>query len=183
MNRAVLLIFTLCSQSLVFDLLKMSDKILDDLAPVLSANSPLIFYRKQATFDWRRFRVQFHTEPLLALKMKIWRGLEQDPIFAHDLLRHDDCNLSREREVTFKRVQRLVEMNFAPFEEIMTNPLKSMAWVSVMMCIRNLYLHCLSLGWCCWHVRLVRSSKENAFIRFSHNKHLGSRHRPTSRPH
>ncbi len=101
------------------------NKVLDDLAPI-PARGPLDDYRKRATFDWRSFRVKYHTEEILALKMRIWRYLEQEPLFAHDVL---DGGLARDREVTFKRVKKMVEMNFVPFEEAMMNPLKSMGWV------------------------------------------------------
>ena len=60
--------------------------------------------------------------------MKIWSQLEADPTFAHI----KDESLSSKRASTFKKVQKLIELNHVPFEVAMGEPDKSMAWVGAV---------------------------------------------------
>ena len=69
-----------------------------------------------------------HYRDVLALKMNIWRTLESDPTFAQK----DAADLKNHRHLTFQKVKRLLELNFVPFEEAMTEPAKSMAWVGAV---------------------------------------------------
>ena len=99
----------------------MESNILDELSPLPSRKGPLDLYRNKATFDWRSFRIKFHTEETLRLKMAIWRHLETDPIFAHA----NDTDLHSIRESTLRKVKRLIELNFVDLHQ----PQGSMAWV------------------------------------------------------
>ena len=61
--------------------------------------------------------------------MKIWRALENDPIFSH----HDDTSdLKDHRQTTFAKVKKLISLNFVPFEDAMIQPARSMAWVGAV---------------------------------------------------
>ena len=60
--------------------------------------------------------------------MKIWSHLEADPTFAHI----KDESLSSKRASTFRKVQKLIELNHVPFEVAMGEPEKSMAWVGAV---------------------------------------------------
>ena len=62
------------------------------------------------------------------MKMKIWSQLEADPTF----VQIKDESLSSKRASTFKKVQKLIEMNHVPFEVAMGEPEKSMAWVGAV---------------------------------------------------
>ena len=55
--------------------------------------------------------------------MKIWNHLASDPIFARNV--EEENSLDAKRAITFKRVQRLVELDFVPFETSMMEPEKS----------------------------------------------------------
>ena len=67
--------------------------------------------------------------------MNIWRTIESDPTFVH---KDEDIqgSLKRHRQSTFLKVKRLLELNFVPFEEAMTDPAKSMAWVGAVGKVR-----------------------------------------------
>ena len=86
----------------------------------------LLFFRSKAAFDWREMKVKFHTEEILKLKMKIWNHLASDPIFARNV--EEENSLDAKRAITFKRVQRLVELDFVPFETSMMEPEKSISF-------------------------------------------------------
>ncbi|XP_055836676.1 peroxisomal acyl-coenzyme A oxidase 3 [Episyrphus balteatus] len=43
---------------------------------------PLCVYRKRSKFDWKRLRLIFETESNLRIKLKVWKILENDPLFA-----------------------------------------------------------------------------------------------------
>ena len=79
----------------------MDKNILDQLAPFPN-RGPLDDYRSKAGFDWREFRIKFHTQEILELKMKIWNHMKSDPTFAHDEDRDD--TLEKKRSSTFKKV-------------------------------------------------------------------------------
>ena len=98
--------------------------ILDELSPLPGRKGPLDLYRSKATFDWRSFRIKFHTEETLRLKMTIWKHLESDPIFE----RRQETDLHSIRELTLQKVKRLIELNFVDFHQ----PQGSMAWVGAV---------------------------------------------------
>ena len=52
------------------------EKLIEKLSP-LPPKGPLDIYRTKATFDWRMFRIKFHGEDILDLKMKIWKHLQE----------------------------------------------------------------------------------------------------------
>ena len=55
--------------------------------------------------------------------------MESDPTFVHNDAKVD---LRMHRQMTFLKVKRLLELNFVSFEEAMTDPAKSMAWVGAV---------------------------------------------------
>ena len=61
--------------------------------------------------------------------MNIWTHLATDPVFAQQ---SKDVTLEEKRWVTFKKVKRLIELDFVPFEVAMSEPEKSMAWVGAV---------------------------------------------------
>lgn len=73
--------------------------------------------------------ILFFVSDILALKMNIWRTMESDPTFVHNDAKVD---LRMHRQMTFLKVKRLLELNFVSFEEAMTDPAKSMAWVGAV---------------------------------------------------
>ena len=105
----------------------MDSKTLEELCPKFG-KGPLDFYRQKCTLDWKPFRVKFHGEEILALKMKIWRALENDPVFSHQ----EASDLRNHRQSTFAKVKKLISLNFVPFEDAMIQPARSMAWVGAV---------------------------------------------------
>ena len=107
--------------------MSFNEEVLNKLCP-RPRNGPLDSYRTKATFDWRTFRVKFHGEDILDLKMRIWNDLEADPIFAQK----PEESLRSKRASTFRKVKKLIELNHVPFEVSMMEPQKSMAWVGAV---------------------------------------------------
>ncbi|CAG2166026.1 unnamed protein product [Oppiella nova] len=84
-------------------------------------SGPLDVYRKRASFDWRKMKLLLEGEDIIRFKLRIARTLEKDPLFAH----HPSQEMTRDqhREITLKRLKRLMEYDFLPDEEFMANPL------------------------------------------------------------
>ena len=61
-----------------------------------------------------RFRIKFHGESILNLKMKIWQNLKEDSTFAQK----QDEMLDSKRASTFEKVQKLIELDLVPFEVV-----------------------------------------------------------------
>ena len=61
-----------------------------------------------------RFRIKFHGESILNLKMKIWQNLQEDSTFAQK----QDETLDSKRASTFEKVQKLIELDLVPFEVV-----------------------------------------------------------------
>jgi len=103
----------------------------DQLVPNLPRGGPLDRYRRQATFDWRRFKVKFFAEDVLRFKASVWRKLAEDPVF--DKGPESSCpSLEDYRSATMRRTQSLVEMEFVTPSSLMQNPLRHPAFVSAV---------------------------------------------------
>ncbi|KAJ9594894.1 hypothetical protein L9F63_013819 [Diploptera punctata] len=87
--------------------------LLQDFPP-----GPLDFYRKQASFNWKKLKIHVEDETLLRFKMNIWKTLESDPLFHHPDKR---LTLDEERHLAVKRMYRLKEYDFLPFEELVAD--------------------------------------------------------------
>ncbi|MBN3316038.1 ACOX3 oxidase, partial [Atractosteus spatula] len=94
-----------------------------DLSDVPSG--PLDTYRKKASFDWKEMVVFLDGEEILAFKQKVFRALENDPLFARQP--GEDLSLERQREMTFLRCKQLFKYDFLTAQDVMENPLKTIA--------------------------------------------------------
>ncbi|XP_068085337.1 peroxisomal acyl-coenzyme A oxidase 3 isoform X2 [Anabrus simplex] len=101
-----------------------STPLLPDFPP-----GPLDVYRKQASFDWKKLKLFVEDEELLKFKLNIWRTLEADPLFHHPQL---SLSLDEERELATKRMYRLRELNFLPFEDMLIDVRKPFALTSAL---------------------------------------------------
>uniref|UniRef100_W5MW69 Acyl-coenzyme A oxidase n=1 Tax=Lepisosteus oculatus TaxID=7918 RepID=W5MW69_LEPOC len=88
-------------------------------------SGPLDTYRKKASFDWKEMVVYLDGEEILAFKQKVFRALENDPLFARQP--GEDLSLERQREMTFFRCKQLFKYDFLTAQEVMENPLKTIA--------------------------------------------------------
>ncbi|BFZ05394.1 hypothetical protein BsWGS_08433 [Bradybaena similaris] len=89
---------------------------LGDLRP-----GPLDVYRTQASFDWKQMALFLDGEDILRFKHKIYRTLENDPLFARGF---NTPSLEEQRENTFRRAWRVRGYDFLSDEELYENPLK-----------------------------------------------------------
>lgn len=98
-----------------------SEQVLEEMMPSLPAGGPLSDYRRAASFDWRALKLVVEGEEVIRFKNRIFRTLENDPIFA---IRPDqELTRAEQREVVFRRLKRLMEYNLLSDEEFMSNPL------------------------------------------------------------
>ncbi|XP_071110971.1 peroxisomal acyl-coenzyme A oxidase 3-like isoform X2 [Haliotis cracherodii] len=82
---------------------------------------PLDPYRKRASFDWKQMRLFIDGEDVIRFKNKIWKTLENDPLFSRS---YSTPSLSETRKLAFQRVRQIFAYNFLPDSELYTNPLK-----------------------------------------------------------
>jgi len=82
---------------------------------------PLDYYRKQASFDWRKLKVLIEGEECIRFKAYVWRKLAQDPLFSRDPWQEIDR--MEARRITFLRMKKLIEYEFITEEEFLSNPM------------------------------------------------------------
>nr|CAD7409129.1 unnamed protein product [Timema poppensis] len=103
---------------------KMTNELLPDFPP-----GPLDVYRKQATFDWKMMRIFVETEDILKFKAHIWKTLENDPIFQHQV---STPSLDETRHIAVKRMIQLKKYNFLKIENVMENVRKPLAFLGAL---------------------------------------------------
>nr|CAD7256880.1 unnamed protein product [Timema shepardi] len=103
---------------------KMTNELLPDFPP-----GPLDVYRKQATFDWKKMRIFVETEDILKFKAHIWKTLESDPIFQHQV---STPSLDETRHIAVKRMIQLKKYNFLKIENVMENVRKPLAFLGAL---------------------------------------------------
>ncbi|XP_026330000.1 peroxisomal acyl-coenzyme A oxidase 3 [Hyposmocoma kahamanoa] len=68
-------------------------------------SGPLDVYRSSASFDWKRLKLALEGDiDFLKLKYKVWRTLEKDPLFAHNLVTPVVEEQKRITQLQLKRV-------------------------------------------------------------------------------
>ncbi|RWS04412.1 Peroxisomal acyl-coenzyme A oxidase 3-like protein [Dinothrombium tinctorium] len=92
---------------------------LEDCLPDWPAG-PLDEYRKRASFDWRKMRLLIEGESVIKYKAKIWKTLENDPLFARNAW--EELSRHEEQRMVFARLKKLLETNFCEEGEYMVNP-------------------------------------------------------------
>uniref|UniRef100_A0A2R5LF03 Acyl-coenzyme A oxidase n=1 Tax=Ornithodoros turicata TaxID=34597 RepID=A0A2R5LF03_9ACAR len=97
---------------------------MDDFMPPFPPG-PLDKYRKLASFDWRKLKIALEGEDIIRFKEKVFRTLENDPLFARQPF--DDVTLEEHRRLCFRRMKRIFEYQFYSQEEFFQNPFLSSA--------------------------------------------------------
>ncbi|PSN36384.1 Peroxisomal acyl-coenzyme A oxidase 3 [Blattella germanica] len=119
--QSTLSILRNCSNS---EMNPTKEELMPDFPP-----GPLDMYRKKASFDWRKLKLCLEDEELIRYKMKIWKTLESDPLFHHPETR---LTLDEERHLAVRRMYRLKEYNFLPFDEMANDIRKPFAMNSAI---------------------------------------------------
>lgn len=83
-------------------------------------SGPLDVYRKKASFDWKRLKLAVEDEDVIRIKMRIFKTLEKDPIFARTPW--DEDSRDEERKKTLMRMKKLIEYNFLTEDQFLRNP-------------------------------------------------------------
>ncbi|XP_037959957.1 peroxisomal acyl-coenzyme A oxidase 3 [Teleopsis dalmanni] len=74
---------------------------------------PLCAYRKRAPFDWKSLRLMFEEEQTLRIKYKVWKTLENDPLFAKlKTTRTTD----EQKYICAMQMNRMAHLNLVPKE-------------------------------------------------------------------
>ncbi|KAJ1530925.1 hypothetical protein ONE63_005764 [Megalurothrips usitatus] len=87
---------------------------LEDFPP-----GPLDHYRKQASFDWKKLKLFTEDEKLVEFKFKLWKALENDPLFHHPI---ETPSLDEQRHLATKRMYKLKAMKPVALEDILEDP-------------------------------------------------------------
>ncbi|XP_037791071.1 peroxisomal acyl-coenzyme A oxidase 3-like [Penaeus monodon] len=88
---------------------------IDEVIPDLPSG-PLDQHRSRATFNWKVMKAYLDPPYIIQLMDKACKFLENDPVFQH---RDGDMTLEEERQITYKRVRRLMSHEFVDEDEIM----------------------------------------------------------------
>ncbi|CAN7985934.1 unnamed protein product [Ixodes hexagonus] len=96
----------------------------DDYMPSFPPG-PLDKYRHLASFDWRKMKVALEGEDIIRFKAKVFKTLENDPLFARQP--YDNMSLEEHRRLCFRRMKRIFEYQFYTQEEFFQNPFLSSA--------------------------------------------------------
>lgn len=86
-------------------------------------NSPLVAYRRNASFNVDAMRNLMYGKDSVRFKHHIWRTLASDPLFRPPAT---ELTLDQKRHLTFRRVKRLVEYDFMPTEDLFEYPMRDM---------------------------------------------------------
>ncbi|XP_075678603.1 peroxisomal acyl-coenzyme A oxidase 3-like [Dermatophagoides pteronyssinus] len=98
-----------------------NDQDIEQMMPSLPENCPLSPYRRMASFDWRDLKLIIEGEQVIRFRNRIFRTLENDPLFQRSPI--EELTRDEKREITFKRLKRLMEYNLLPDDEFIQNPL------------------------------------------------------------
>lgn len=85
-------------------------------------SGPLDLYRKKASFNWKDMLYFIDGKDILEYKEKVFKLLENDPLFARQP--GEDIPIEKMRELTFLRVKQLFCYDLLRREEVMSNPWK-----------------------------------------------------------
>lgn len=91
-------------------------------------SGPLDLYRNRASFDWKEMKVVMEGEDGVKYKNLVWSTMERDPIFHRGFVPY---SLEEYREITFKRMKRLVEYDLNSFSQN-SNVEVGMAWTQAL---------------------------------------------------
>lgn len=98
---------------------KKMDQAIEDLPA-----GPLDVYRKKASFNWKDMLLFLEGEEICALKKRVFKTMENDPVFARRP--GEDLPMEKMRELTFLRVKQLFRYDFLTKEDIMADPFKTL---------------------------------------------------------
>ena len=92
--------------------------------------SSLAAYRERASFDVDRMKCLLYGEDSVRFKESVWRTLSKDPLFSTPTT---ELSVDQRRELTFKRLKRLVEYDFITEDELLVNPGRATALTGALM--------------------------------------------------
>ncbi|XP_022101155.1 peroxisomal acyl-coenzyme A oxidase 3-like isoform X1 [Acanthaster planci] len=96
----------------------------DSLVPD-QPSGPLDEYRQRASFNWKEMKLVVDGEGAVRFKHNLWSQLENETVYQHP---HHDVGLAEDREITHRRLKRLMELNVLPIENLMEN-ISQMQWM------------------------------------------------------
>ena len=96
----------------------------------MSARTSLDTYRKKASFDADRMKSLLYGEDVIQYKQSVWSTLIKDPLFSSSTA---ELSVDQKRELTFKRLKRLVEYDFLPDNELFEHPERAIALTGALV--------------------------------------------------
>ena len=96
----------------------------------MASSDPLQEWRLKCTFDVDALRNLLYTEEVVAFRSSVWETLSKDPLFSDP---DRELTLNEKRELSFKRLKRLVEYEFLTDEDLLMCPMKQPAFVGALL--------------------------------------------------
>ena len=96
----------------------------------MDSSNPLQEWRQKSTFNVDQLRNLLLTEEVVSFKESVWETLSKDPLFSEP---DRELTLNEKRELTFKRMKRLVEYEFLTDEDLLMCPMKLPAFVGALL--------------------------------------------------
>ena len=93
-------------------------------------SNPLQEWRKRATFDVAALENLVFSEEVVEFKKQVWGTLAKDPLFSDP---SKDLSLHEKRELSLRRLKRIVEYQFLTDDEIVACPIKTAALTDVFL--------------------------------------------------
>lgn len=90
----------------------MANQVDTSFIPDLPAG-PLCAYRKRSKFDWKRLRLIFEGENNLRIKLKVWKILENEPLFARSTIA---LPTDEQKRLCAMQVNKMAHLNIVPKE-------------------------------------------------------------------
>uniref|UniRef100_T1GRS1 Uncharacterized protein n=1 Tax=Megaselia scalaris TaxID=36166 RepID=T1GRS1_MEGSC len=91
----------------------MSKSVDTSFIPDLPKAGPLSEYRKRAKFDWKDLKLIFEEEQTLKTKYRVWKLLEEDPLFAKSKTSLPTNELKR---LAAMQMNHMAKLNLVPDE-------------------------------------------------------------------
>uniref|UniRef100_A0A1I8Q5I1 Acyl-coenzyme A oxidase n=1 Tax=Stomoxys calcitrans TaxID=35570 RepID=A0A1I8Q5I1_STOCA len=74
---------------------------------------PLCVYRKRVNFDWKRLRLIFEREEVIRIKYKVWKILENDPLFSQPI---STLPSDQQKRICAMQMNRMRQLDLVPKE-------------------------------------------------------------------
>ncbi|KAL5280044.1 ACOX3 family protein [Megaselia abdita] len=91
----------------------MAQTVNKSFIPDLPKGGPLAEYRKRANFDWKDLKLIFEEEQTLKTKYRVWKLLEEDPLFTRS---NTNLPTNESKRIAAMQMNHMANLNIVPDE-------------------------------------------------------------------